>query len=87
MKRISKTLISITLGLLVLVKTSDEIIATDFSSTSNKEKITEKNLVEESQSKIIDELLGPEDNFPFLPDNHRDGGNPIKRIGKINSLP
>ena len=22
----------------------------------------------------IDKLLGPEDNFPFLPDNHRDSG-------------
>tara|TARA_Y100001968_G_scaffold58696_1_gene49775 strand:+ start:1254 stop:1544 length:291 start_codon:yes stop_codon:yes gene_type:complete len=86
-KRISKIFISITLGLLVLIKTPNEIIATDFSSSSYKEKVTEKNLSEESQNKIIDELLGPEDNFPFLPDNHRDGGNPITRIGKINNLP
>ena len=28
----------------------------------------------------VDELLGPEDNFPFLPDNHRDSGT-----GKFNS--
>ena len=25
-------------------------------------------------NKSIDELLGPKDNFPFLPDNHRDSG-------------
>ncbi len=28
---------------------------------------------------IIDDLLGPEDHFPFLPDNHRDSGT-----GKFN---
>ncbi len=33
----------------------------------------------------IDQLLGPEDNFPFLPDNHRDNSNPIGRIGRIRS--
>jgi len=35
-------------------------------------------------SKSIDDLLGPETNFPFDPANHRDGSNPIKRIGKIS---
>ena len=35
-------------------------------------------------SKSIDELLGPDTNFPFDPANHRDGSNPIKRIGKIS---
>ena len=34
-------------------------------------------------SKSIDDLLGPDTNFPFDPANHRDGSNPIKRIGKI----
>ncbi len=29
----------------------------------------------------IDELLGPKDVFPFLPDNHRDSGT-----GKFNSF-
>ncbi len=29
----------------------------------------------------IDELLGPKDSFPFLPDNHRDSGT-----GKFNSF-
>ena len=35
-------------------------------------------------SKNIDDLLGPDTNFPFDPSNHRDGSNPIKRIGKIS---
>ncbi len=35
-------------------------------------------------SKNIDDLLGPDANFPFDPANHRDGSNPIKRIGKIS---
>ena len=35
-------------------------------------------------SKSIDDLLGPETNFPFDPANHIDGSNPIKRIGKIS---
>ena len=34
--------------------------------------------------KRIDDLLGPDINFPFDPANHRDGSNPIKRIGKIS---
>ena len=35
-------------------------------------------------SKSIDDLLGPDTNFPFDPANHRDGSNPIKRIGQIS---
>ena len=35
-------------------------------------------------TKSIEDLLGPDTNFPFDPANHRDGSNPIKRIGKIS---
>ena len=35
-------------------------------------------------TKSIDDLLGPETIFPLDPANHRDGSNPIKRIGKIS---
>ena len=35
-------------------------------------------------SKSIDDILGPDTIFPFDPANHRDGSNPIKRIGKIS---
>ena len=34
--------------------------------------------------KSIDNLLGPDINFPFDPSNHRDSSNPIKRIGPIS---
>ena len=37
-------------------------------------------------SKTLDDLLGPDTNFPFDPANHRDGSNPIKRIGKISNV-
>ena len=33
------------------------------------------------QEKNLDDLLGPKDIFPFLPDNHRDSGT-----GKFNSF-
>ena len=43
------------------------------------------NLNAQKNEKSIDinKLLGPEDNFPFLPENHRDNSNPIARIGSI----
>ena len=47
----------------------------------------EKEIQKPREELIINELLGPEDNFPFLPENHRDSSNPIKRIGKITDLP
>ncbi len=34
-----------------------------------------------SDAENIDDLIGPESNFPFLPDNHRDSGT-----GKFNSF-
>ena len=40
-----------------------------------------KKLQERKDGMEIDDLLGPEDNFPFLPDNHRDSGT-----GKFNSF-
>ena len=43
-----------------------------------------KNDQSSMDSKSIDDLLGPDTNFPFDPANHRDGSNPIKRIGKIS---
>ena len=43
-----------------------------------------KNGQDSMDSKSIDDLLGPDTNFPFDPANHRDGSNPIKRIGKIS---
>ena len=52
-----------------LVMTTDVVIENDQGSMD---------------AKSIDDLLGPDTNFPFDPANHRDGSNPIKRIGKIS---
>ena len=52
--------------------------------TESHQPIKEKDI---GTDKTIDELLGPKDNFPFLPDNHRDSSNPIGRIGKIADIP
>ncbi len=41
------------------------------SPNKEKEKIDNKNATPEVS---LENLLGPEDNFPFLPDNHRDSG-------------
>ena len=57
------------------VEAQHVFITTDVDIESNQ------NLMD---SKSIDDLLGPDTNFPFDPANHRDGSNPIKRIGKIN---
>lgn len=48
------------------------------------EKIENKNkpLTQKPQrERNIEEILGPKDIFPFLPDNHRDSGT-----GKFNSF-
>ena len=59
--------------------TSIEAQSLDFSKKTDV-KISQKSM----DDKSIDDLLGPDNNFPFDPANHRDGSNPIKRIGKIS---
>ena len=51
------------------------LITTDIHIESNQSSV---------DSKKIDDLLGPDTNFPFDPANHRDGSNPLKRIGSIS---
>ena len=53
-------------------------------SDVDSKKIENQILVDETN---IDEIFGPEQDFPFLPDNHRDNSSPIGRIGKISDLP
>tara|TARA_B100000214_G_C23854194_1_gene574863 strand:- start:198 stop:413 length:216 start_codon:yes stop_codon:yes gene_type:complete len=60
--------------------TSIEAQSLDFSNKKTDVKISQKSM----DDKSIDDLLGPDNNFPFDPANHRDGSNPIKRIGKIS---
>ena len=38
-----------------------------------------------NQEKSIDDLVGPELNFPFRPENHRDNSSPMARIGIIRT--
>ena len=54
------------------------------SNNEDNQKIDNYNSKDEPS---IDDLLGPEDNFPFLTENHRDNSNPIARIGKILGEP
>ena len=51
------------------------LMSTDVDIESNQNSM---------DSKSIDDLLGPDTNFPFDPANHRDGSNPIKSIGNIS---
>ena len=48
---------------------SAELSQTD-QNRENKIELTQT----PKEEKSIDELLGPKDIFPFLPDNHRDSG-------------
>tara|TARA_B100000965_G_C19600112_1_gene762106 strand:- start:3195 stop:3455 length:261 start_codon:yes stop_codon:yes gene_type:complete len=57
------------------VRAQEIFISTDIDIENNQNLLS---------SKSIDDLLGPDSNFPFDPSNHRDGSNPIKRIGKIS---
>ncbi len=60
----------------------DDLLTPDFPLTNEKVAINEELTQKPKQEgQTLDELLGPEDIFPFLPDNHRDSGT-----GKFNSF-
>ena len=58
-----------------------------FGISNEVEAIVNDNQLNIEQKTIedinLDKLLGEDINFPFDPANHRDGSNPIKRIGSI----
>ena len=56
----------------------------DFSSIYEDIEEQKRGVTKTNEEIAIDELLGPEENFPFLPENHRDNSNPIGRIGSIS---
>ncbi len=59
----------------------DDLLIPETSSPNDISR-DDQPLFQNSQgAKNVDDLLGPEDNFPFLPDNHRDSGT-----GKFNSF-
>ena len=58
-------------------KSIDDLLVPEIQDKSNLTNNQNNKVVEDSD---IDSLIGPEDIFPFLPDNHRDSGT-----GKFNA--
>ncbi len=80
MKRVIKNCFGLLLSLILLLS-FESVQAQTVLITKDVEIDINQNLLD---SKSIDDLLGPDTNFPFDPANDRDGSNPIKRIGKIS---
>ncbi len=69
-----RLILTLSLGLFILFHPLSQVAKADVAKrieTDNNNKIDHQQINEE---KSINELLGPEDKFPFLPDNHRDSG-------------
>ena len=82
MKSVIKTWFGLLLSLFLVISVcSQSVEAQQVLMTSD---VDIENDLGSMDSKSIDDLLGPDTNFPFDPANHRDGSNPIKRIGKIS---
>ena len=54
------------------------------SMYENKEYKSELHNQKSQEEIKMDQLLGPDLDFPFRPENHRDNSNPIGRIGSIS---
>ena len=59
----------------------DDLLIPDLSSLNDKIEDNAQSIQKPKEDLNIDDLLGPNDVFPFLPDNHRDSGT-----GKFNSF-
>jgi len=82
MKSVIKTCFGLFLSLfLVVIFCFQSVEAQPVLMTSGVDSENDQGSMD---TKSIDDLLGPDTNFPFDPANHRDGSNPIKRIGKIS---
>ena len=82
MKSVIKTLLRLFLSLFLVISVCFQSVeAQPVLMTSDVDIENDQSSMD---SKSIDDLLGPDTNFPFDPANHRDGSNPIKRIGKIS---
>ena len=82
MKRVIKTCFGLFFSLFLVICFCFESVEAQPLLTGTDADI--ENDQSSMDSKSIDDLLGPDTNFPFDPANHRDGSNPIKRIGKIS---
>ena len=82
MKSVLKTWVVLLLSLfLVICFSFQSVVAQPVLMTTDVDIENDQGSMD---SISIDDLLGPDTNFPFDPANHRDGSNPIKRIGKIS---
>ncbi len=71
MRRVASICILFCLSLMCCLQVANaELAPIEEHGLDNKEGINRNSERQES----INELLGPKDNFPFLPDNHRDSG-------------
>ena len=59
----------------------EDLLIPEVSSLNANTKDNHELLGSPKEEQNINELLGPKDIFPFLPDNHRDSGT-----GKFNSF-
>ena len=60
---------------------TESLLGPNISSMNSKTKDKQQLANAPKEDRNIDELLGPKENFPFLPDHHRDSGT-----GKFNSF-
>ena len=88
MPRLFAACFEIFLALLLLGSTAygnetsiDDLLIPDLSFMNDKTEGNQRSIQDPKNDINIDDLLGPSDLFPFLPDNHRDSGT-----GKFNSF-
>tara|TARA_Y100001968_G_scaffold278061_1_gene273213 strand:+ start:348 stop:605 length:258 start_codon:yes stop_codon:yes gene_type:complete len=53
-----------------------------YASTIEKDQKID---ISKQDEKNLDQIFGPDLNFPFRPENHRDNSSPVKRINPIVS--
>tara|TARA_Y100001968_G_scaffold62140_1_gene52948 strand:+ start:2620 stop:2883 length:264 start_codon:yes stop_codon:yes gene_type:complete len=82
-----KIILSIAIGLMIILFPTGAHVNGEITKINEKEFNLNKDILEKKKELSVNELLGPEDNFPFLPENHRDSSSPIGRIGKITDVP
>ena len=75
MKSVIKTWFGLFLSLFLVISFCFQSVkAQPVFMTSDVDIENDQSLMD---SKSVDDLLGPDTNFPFDPANHRDGSNPV----------
>ena len=59
----------------------DDLLLPDFPSKNRKLENSDQLAQKSKERDIMEDLIGPKEVFPFLPDNHRDSGT-----GKFNAF-